>query len=121
MAAARPYYAPGSMSAAFYDVVTAADARLAGDVDIYAGLPADAAARIELRLGDMTALDLKRTFDAVICPYFTLAHVPAGQAWRNSFASAARHLQAGGLAAFHLPRLELMRQAAQPPDPTGIV
>jgi SAM-dependent methyltransferase len=168
MPAIRPYYSPGSMSAAFYDVVTAADARLAGDVDIYAGLgpaggsvlelgcgsgrvtaalaerglavtgvdlsrpmleqaqarranlPAEVAARIELRLGDMTALDLKRSFDLVICPYFTLAHVPAGQAWKNSFATAARHLAPGGRAAFHLPRLDLMRQAP-PPDPAALV
>ena len=168
MAAVRPYYAPGSMSAAFYDAVTAADARLAGDVEAYAGLaPAggavlelgagtgrvtaalaerglavtgvdiarpmldqaekrraglapEAAARIALRLGDMTALDLKRTFDLVVCPYFTLAHLPLGQAWRNSFATAARHLPAGGLAAFHLPRLDLMRRA-DAPDPAAIV
>jgi len=168
MAAVRPYYSAGSMSAAFYDVVTAADARLAGDVEIYAGLAAagtsvlelgagsgritaalaergfavtgvdlsramlvqaerrraalapDAAARISLRLGDMTALDLKRTFDLVVCPYFTLAHVPAGQAWKNGFRTAARHLADGGLAAFHLPRLELMSRAT-PPDPDAVV
>jgi len=168
MPAVRPYYSAGSMSAAFYDVVTAADARLAGDVEVYAALapPAgavlelgagsgrvtaalaergfevvgvdlaramleqaerrraalapEAAARITLRLGDMTALDLKRTFDLVVCPYFTLAHMPAGQAWKNSFATAARHLAQGGLAAFHLPRLELMRGAG-PPDPAAVV
>jgi SAM-dependent methyltransferase len=168
MAAARPYYAAGAMSAAFYDVVTAADARLAGDVAAYAGLapaggsvlelgcgsgrvtaalaerglavvgvdlsramleqaqarratlPAGVVSRIELRLGDMTALDLKRTFDLVVCPYFTLAHVPAGQAWKNSFATAARHLAPGGRAAFHLPLLDLMRQAT-PPDPAALV
>jgi SAM-dependent methyltransferase len=168
MAVVRPYYSAGSMSAAFYDLVTAADARLAGDVEIYSALaPAggsvlelgagsgritaalaergfevvgvdlsrpmleqaerrrasmahEAAQRMTLRLGDMTALDLKRTFDLVICPYFTLAHVPVGQAWRNSFATAARHLAPGGLCAFHLPRLELMAQATRP-DPAGIV
>jgi SAM-dependent methyltransferase len=168
MAAVRGYYAAGSMSAAFYDVVTAADARLVGDVEVYAGLAPDGgsalelgagsgritaalaehglavvgvdlarpmlqqaqarraglapevAARIELKLGDMTALDLKRTFDLVICPYFTLAHVAVGQAWRNTFRTAARHLAPGGLAAFHLPRLESMAQAA-PPDPAGVV
>lgn len=168
MAAVKPYYAPGSLSAAFYDVVTAADARLSGDVEIYAGLaapgasvlelgtgsgriaaalagrgfqvtgvdlsrpmleqaqarraalPAEVAGRIELRLGDMTALDLKRGFDLVLCPYFTLAHVPAGAAWKNAFATMARHLAPGGLAAVHLPLLELMRQAG-PPDPQAVV
>jgi len=168
MAAAKPYYSPGSLSAAFYDVVTAADARLAGDVGVYAGLaPAGAsmlelgagtgrvgaelamrgfevvgvdlsrpmlaqaqarraalspevAARLTLKLGDMTALDLKRTFDLVACSYFTLAHVPAGAAWRNTFATAARHLEAGGVAAFHLPLLDLMRRAT-PADPKAMV
>ena len=38
MSIERPYYAEGSLSAAFYDLVTAADATLAGDVDLYAGL-----------------------------------------------------------------------------------
>jgi len=163
----KPYYAPGSLSAAFYDVVTAADVRLAGDIGIYAelappgaqvlelgtgsgrvaaalaergfavtgidiarpmleqakarlgSLPADVAGRIELRLGDMTALDLKRAFDLVICPYFGLAHLPAGAAWRNAFATAARHLADGGLAAFHLPSPAAMRQP--PADPTAPV
>jgi SAM-dependent methyltransferase len=74
-----------------------------------AGLPSEVQGRIGLRRGDMTALDLKRTFDLVICPFFTLAHVPAGAAWSNTFTVAAKHLRAGGLAAFHLPRLEIMR------------
>lgn len=164
MAKARPYYAQGSLSVAHYDRITAADARLAGDADIYAGLtpaasailelgagtgrltadlagrgfrvtgvdlaapmltlaetrvsglPAEVSARIRLRRGDMTALDLKQAFDLVICPFFTLAHVPAGAAWTNTFTTAANHLCDGGLAAFHLPRLEVMRMPAPPPD-----
>lgn len=163
MAKVKPYYAPGGLSAAYYDVMTAADVRLRGDDDIYAALAppggrilelgagtgrlaaalgargfavcgieiapamlAQAAARIaalppevrdrvRLKRGDMTALDLKEAFDLVICPYFTLAHVPTGSAWRNTFAVAAGHLPSGGLAAFHLPKLETM-QAAAPPD-----
>jgi SAM-dependent methyltransferase len=157
MAEARSYYADKALSAAFYDVITAVDARLVGDVEIYAGLappggsvlelgagtgrvafalaergftvtgielapsmlaqgvakraalPAEVADRVELRRGDMTALDLKRTFDLVACTFFTLAHVPAGAAWKNTFATAARHLQPGSLAAFHLPLMEVMR------------
>jgi SAM-dependent methyltransferase len=157
---ARPYYADRGLSAAFYDAVTAADARLAGDIEIYAGLapaggavlelgagtgriafalaewgvsvtgveiaPAmlaqaaakraglapETAGRVELIRGDMTALDLKRRFDLVVCGYYTLAHVPGGGAWKNTFATAARHLDPGGLAAFHLPLVEVMRLPA---------
>lgn len=164
MAKAKPYYAPGSLSAVFYDRITGADAKLLGDEDIYAGLASAGASilelgagtgrlttslakrgfqvcgvdispvmlsqaeaaiarlepevreRIELRRGDMTSLDLKRTFDLVICPFFTLAHVPTGAAWRNTFAVTAHHLAPGGLAAFHLPKLELM-QGLDAPDP----
>ena len=164
MAATRPYYADRSLSAAFYDTVTAADARLAGDVEVYAALAPEGgtilelgagtgrlamalaergfrvtgveiapamlaqaaakraeldpavAARVAFKRGDMTALDLKRTFDLVVCPYFTLSHVPRGAAWRNTFATAARHLEPGGLAAFHLPLIEKMR-APGPFDP----
>ncbi|MEO8114364.1 MAG: class I SAM-dependent methyltransferase [Phenylobacterium sp.] len=157
MARTRAYYAEGSLSAAFYDVVAASDPRLSDDVEIYEALappgakvlelgagagrvtaalaagarqvtgvdiapamlaqavaakqalPAEVAARVTLRRGDMTALYLQETFDRVICPFFTLAHVPTGAAWRNTFATAARHLDPGGLAAFHLPMLEKMR------------
>lgn len=157
MPKAKPYYAAGALSALYYDVVTAADARLRGDAAVYfglaapgaailelgsgtgrltcefalrgheivgvdiaaamlaqarvrtAGLPPEAAARITLKLGDLTAVSLNRRFDLVICPYHTLAHLPAGAAWRNGFRTAARHLQPGGLFAVHLPRADVMR------------
>lgn len=73
-----------------------------------ADLPAEVAARIALRQGDMTTVRAGGIFDLVLCPYFTLAHVPAGAAWKNTFRTAATHLAEGGLAAFHLPRLEVM-------------
>ena len=157
MTTIRPYYAEKGLSAAFYDTVTAADVRLIGDLEIYAGLleppasvlelgsgtgrlalalaargfsvtgieiaPAmlaqaqakrgeldpETQRRVEFRRGDMTAVDLKRCFDLVLCAYFTLAHVPRGAAWKNTFDTAARHLDSGGLAAFHLPLVEVMR------------
>lgn len=82
--------------------------------------PAGVAQRLDFRLGDMTALDLKREFDLVVCGYFTLAHVPAGAAWRNAFAVMARHLAPGGAAAVHLPLIELMRLPG-PADPEALV
>ena len=45
----------------------------------------EVAARVRFRRGDMAALNLSETFDAVICPYFGLAHLPAGAGWRNVF------------------------------------
>lgn len=155
---AKPYYAPGSLSAAWYDLITETDASLRGDADIYAGLapaggrmlelgagtgrltaalaargfavtgvdiaptmleqakarvgalPPDVQARITLTRGDMTALDLKQAFDLVFVPFFTLAHVPAGAAWKNTFKVAARHMADGAFCAVHLPRLDIMRR-----------
>jgi len=86
-----------------------APAMLAQAAAKLAELPAHVAGRVELKRGDMTSLDLRRQYDLVICPYFTLAHVPRGMAWKNTFATAAKHLKSGGLAAFHLPLVEIMK------------
>jgi SAM-dependent methyltransferase len=74
----------------------------------------EVAARVRFRRGDMAALNLGETFDAVICPYFGLAHLPSGSGWRNVFDGVARHLRPGGRAAFHLPLGELLAQPAPP-------
>jgi ubiquinone/menaquinone biosynthesis C-methylase UbiE len=76
-------------------------------------LDAGTAGRIRLRQGDMAALNLDRRFDAVICAFFGLAHLPAGAAWRNVFRGMARHLKSTGRCAVHLPLVELMAR----PDP----
>jgi SAM-dependent methyltransferase len=158
MAEVRSYYSDKGLSAAFYDLTTAADRSLDGDIDLYAGLaPAggsvlelgagtgrvslalaerglqvlgldlaptmlaqaeaklaqvapEVRGRVRLRRGDMAALNLDETFDAVIAPYFALAHLPAGTAWRNVFAGVARHLRPGGRAAFHLPSKAMLDQ-----------
>lgn len=161
MAGPRPYYAEGSLSATFYDVVTAADQTLAGDVEAYAALapaggevlelgagsgrltfalaarglrvtgveiapsmlaqaqaalPEILADRVDLRLGDMTDLDLDRAFDLVVAAFFTLAHVPVEPDWRRTFETAARHLKPHGRAVFHLP-LRRMMALPGPADP----
>jgi SAM-dependent methyltransferase len=94
-----------------------APAMLAQAATKRAEAPPEVARRIELKRGDMTSLDLKQGFDLVICPFFTLAHVPRGAAWKNTMATASRHLKPGRLAAFHLPRLEIMRMPG-PADPS---
>lgn len=158
MAEVRAYYSEKGLSAAFYDLTTAADRGLDGDIDLYAGLapaggsvlelgagtgrvslalaerglsvlgldlapamlaqaevklaqaPPEVAGRVRLRRGDMAALNLGETFDAVIAPYYALAHLPAGSAWRNVFDGVARHLRPGGRAAFHMPSREMLSQ-----------
>lgn len=166
MAEIRPYYSDKGLSAVHYDLTTALDPALAGDIDIYAGLappggrmlelgagtgrvafalaerglsvvgvdlapamlaqaqarlakaPPEIAARLSFVRGDMTALPPGEPVDAVICPYYGLAHLPAGAAWKNVFKGAARRLQAGGMAAFHLPFGERMAEA--PPVQPGV-
>lgn len=76
----------------------------------------EVARRLSFRRADMTALSLGKVFDAVICPFFGLAHLPAGAAWRNVFAVIARHLKPGGRCAVHLPVRDLMASPG-PADP----
>lgn len=164
MAEPRPYYADKGLSAVFYDLMTALDPTLIGDIDVYADLLApessvlelgagtgrvalalaerghrvvgldlapsmlaqaeaklkraepEVAQRVRFVRGDMTALSLPGPFDAVVCPFFGLAHLPAGAAWKNVFAGVAKRLPPGGLAAFHLPLAERMAEAPPPSD-----
>ena len=51
MAKAKPYYAEGGLSALYYDVVTAADARLRGDETIYGELAPPGGSILELGAG----------------------------------------------------------------------
>lgn len=165
MARISAYYADKALSAAFYDLVTAHDSSLNGDIDLYAGLAPEggsilelgagtgrvaialaergfqvlgvdaapsmlrqaearrlkldpcAASRLRFRLADMANLSLGQPFDAVICPFFGLAHLPAGSAWSHVFSGVAAHLSARGRAAFHLPSAKVMK-APGPPDPS---
>lgn len=159
----RPYYSEKGLSAAYYDQITALDASVRGDVDIYARLsppggsilelgagtgrvslalaergisvlgvdlaptmleqaqakrakaPDAVARRVRFQQADMTSLNFDETFDAVICPFFGLSHLPAGAAWRNVFAGVARLVKPGGYAAFHVPDPDRMAAAAAPP------
>lgn len=50
-AAVRPYYSQKGASTAFYDLVTAADHSLVGDVELYAGLSPEGGSILELGAG----------------------------------------------------------------------
>ncbi len=79
--------------------------------------PSEIAGRLRFQRGDMTSLSLGETFDAVICAYFSLAHLPTGTAWRNVFKGVAKALKPGAAAAFHLPIAEkLAAPSPVPPD-----
>lgn len=84
-----------------------------------AGLGPEVADRVKFVKADMTAFDLGRTFDAVICTFYTLAHLPPGPRWERTFKAIRRHLAPGGVAAVHLP-LEA-QMAATPPPPENPV
>ena len=80
-----------------------------------AALAQDVAERVRFVRGDMTSLALAREFDAVFATFYTLAHMPPGAAWRNTFRGIVRHLKPEGVVAVHLPVGEKM--AGAPPAP----
>ncbi|MGL5114073.1 MAG: class I SAM-dependent methyltransferase [Beijerinckiaceae bacterium] len=81
-----------------------------------AGLCTEVAERVKFVKADMTAFNLGRTFDAVICTFYTMAHLPPGPRWERTFKAISRHLAPGGVAAVHLPLKAQM--GATPPPPT---
>ncbi len=81
-----------------------------------AELGSEVADRVKFVKADMTAFDLGCTFDAVICTFYTMAHLPPGPLWERTFKAISRHLAPGGVAAVHLPSEVQMRAA--PPLPT---
>lgn len=81
-----------------------------------AQLPPEVAARLRFVRGDMRSLALGRSFDMIVAPYFTLAHLQPTAAWKQTFAGMARHLAPGGTIAMHLPIPEQMRRPPPQPD-----
>jgi SAM-dependent methyltransferase len=71
------------------------------------------AAKVDLRQGDMTELELGRRFDAVIAPFFGFAHLPLGEPRRAAFRAIAAHLEPEGVAVLHLP---LATALVEPPQ-----
>lgn len=51
-------------------------------------------------VGDITDFELSTKFDAVICVFDTMNHIPTFSAWRSVFRNAAGHLNPGGVFIF---------------------
>jgi SAM-dependent methyltransferase len=60
------------------------------------------APKAKLLFGDITSVRVQGSFDAVICPFDTINHIPTRAQWRKVFANAARHLAPGGVFIFDI-------------------
>lgn len=58
------------------------------------------APRAKVSVGDITDFNLKKRFDAVICPFDTINHVTSFAAWKRVFANAHAHLNPKGVFIF---------------------
>jgi SAM-dependent methyltransferase len=66
--------------------------------------------------GDITSCRLGQRFDAVICVFDTLNHLPTFDQWRAAFATAHQHLADGGLFLFDVNTVgKLRRLSTSPP------
>lgn len=59
----------------------------------------------ELVLGDMTDVDLGKTYDAVLCNYNSICHLLTWDKWQGFFDTAAKHLEKDGLLVFDINTL----------------
>jgi SAM-dependent methyltransferase len=75
-------------------------------------LPAEVAARLRFVRGDLRSLALGRRFDAIIVPYYTLAHLQPSVGWKQALGGMAKHLAPDGTVALHLPNPEMMARPA---------
>lgn len=89
----------------------------------------DADGAVAWHHGDITRLDLGRTFDVVTCVADTLNHLPTLDDWRRAFEGFARHLEPGGMlffdvmTAYGLERMDsyFVRERPEQTLITGIV
>jgi SAM-dependent methyltransferase len=58
------------------------------------------APKAKLLLRDITKFDLSQRFDAILCPFDTINHIPNFEGWKRVFANAHRHLNPGGVFIF---------------------
>jgi len=95
--------------AAHYDVagldVSPAMLRIAG-----ARLP-----NVELHQADMTAFELGRTFDALICVFDSINHLLTFRSWKEVFRSSVKHLAERGVFIFDINTETKLRRHAREP------
>jgi cyclopropane fatty-acyl-phospholipid synthase-like methyltransferase len=71
--------------------------------------------KVELHRADMTAFDLGRTFDAIICMYDSINHLLTFRSWKEVFRCSAKHLAKRGLFIFDInTEAQLQRHAREP-------
>lgn len=71
--------------------------------------------KIELHQGDMTAYDLGKTFDVIICVFDSINHLLNFRAWKEVFRCAAKHLISDGLFVFDVNMEPKLRRHAREP------
>jgi SAM-dependent methyltransferase len=58
--------------------------------------------RARLIHGDIERTNVGERFDAVLCPFDTINHIPTKRAWRRVFANAVRHMAPKGVFIFDI-------------------
>jgi SAM-dependent methyltransferase len=72
--------------------------------------------RADVQVGDITKLALGRTFDAVVCVFDTMNHLPEFSQWKQVFAAVSKHLAPGGIFIFDVnTKFKLERYRTEPP------
>lgn len=70
---------------------------------------------VDIRLGDITKFDFGKKFDAVLCVYDSINHLPDWESWCATFANARKHLNRGGVFIFDINTIERLEWFASIP------
>lgn len=70
---------------------------------------------VDIRVGDVAKFDFGKKFDAVLCVYDSINHLPDWDSWCATFANAHRHLNPGGLFIFDMNTIERLEWLASFP------
>ncbi|WP_084293587.1 class I SAM-dependent DNA methyltransferase [Mycobacterium gastri] len=76
---------------------------------------------VDMRVGDIAKLDFGKTFDAVLCVYDSINHLPDWESWCATFANARKHLNQGGLFIFDMNSIEHLEGWTASNSPWGRV